>query len=121
MKQLNPFYWLGVFWARFNYKRNFRIFRKECQRAENLSADKNGKRFRVYKSTDGRYQSLCAENITYLKNRGAIRTKTDMGVISKHCLYDTQTHTNLHPVYLNVDLKLKVVTGRDLSAKKEEK
>jgi hypothetical protein len=107
MKQLNPFYWLGVFWARFNYKRNFRTFRKECQRAETLSADNNGRRFRVFKSKDGSYNALSGENITFLRNRRVIRSNSDMGLLSKSCLYDTQTHTNLHPVYLNIDLKLK--------------
>jgi hypothetical protein len=120
IKQLNPFYWLGVLYARFNYKLNFRRFRRECQRAERLSADHNGKRFRVFKAKDGRYQALCPENITLLKNRGAIRQKEDLGVTSKHCLYDTLTHTNLHPVYLNVDLKLKDLNGKLLKQVKQE-
>lgn len=108
IKQLNPFYWLGVLYARFNYKLNFRRFRRECQRAENLSTENNGRRFRVFKITKDRYKALSGENITLLRNRKLIFKKTDLGVLSKGCLYDTLTHTNLHPVYLNVDLKLKI-------------
>ena len=108
IKQLNPFYWLGVLYARFNYKLNFRRFRRECQRAERLSSDDNGKRFRVFKTTKDNYQALSGDNITFLRNRKAIRTNADMGLLSKSCMYDTLTHSNLHPVYLNVDLKLKI-------------
>lgn len=120
IKQLNPFYWLGVMYARFNYKLNFRRFRRECQRAERLSADHNGKRFRVFKTTKDRYQAWSGDNITLLKNRKLIFKKSDMGLLSKSCLYDTLTHTNLHPVYLNVDLKLKDLNGKLLKQAKQE-
>lgn len=110
MKQLNPFYWFGVLYARINYKLNFRRFRRECQRAENLSSEQNGKRFRVFKSKDGSYKALSGDNIRLLQHKHApgLRTKQDLGLLSKSCLYDTLTHTNLHPVYMNVDLKLKM-------------
>jgi hypothetical protein len=122
MKQLNPFYWLGVLYASLNYKFNFRRFRRECQRAENLSAEKNGKRFRVFKSKDGSYKALSGDNIRLLHNRKVpgIRTKQDLGLLSKSCLYDTLTHTNLHPVYLNKDLKLKYVETRHTASDRKE-
>ncbi len=120
IKQLNPFYWLGVLYARFNYKLNFRRFKRECQRAENLSAENNNKRFRVFKISKDRYQALSGNNITFLINRGAIRRKTDMGLLSKNCLYDTLTHTNLHPVYLNADLKLKDANGNKINTSEKK-
>ena len=120
IKQLNPFYWLGVMYARFNYKLNFRRFCRECQRAENLSADNNGKRFRVFKTTKDKYQALSGDNITFLRQRKVLKTKKDMGLLSKSCLYDTLTHTNLHPVYLNADLKLKDVNGKPIKVIKNE-
>ena len=124
MKQLNPFYWLGVLYAGLNYRFNFRRFRRECQRAENLSAEQSGKRFRVFKYKDGSYKALSGDNIRLLHNRRVpgIRTKQDLGLLSKSCLYDTLTHTNLHPVYLNKDLKLKYVKTQGIASnEKEEK
>lgn len=120
IKQLNPFYWLGVMYASFNYKMNFRSFCRECQRAENLSADHNGKRFRVFKTSKDKYQALSGDNITFLRQRKVLKTKKDMGLLSKSCLYDTLTHTNLHPVYLNADLKLKDVNGKPIKVIKNE-
>lgn len=108
MKKLNPIYWLGVMYAHINYKNNFRKFRKECQKAETLSAENKGKRFRVFKERSGKYTSLSGDNIALLKKRGIIKTKADLSFLSKSCLYDTLTHTNTHPVYLNRDLKLKI-------------
>lgn len=112
IKQLNPFYWLGVAYARFNYKLNFRRFRRECQSAEHLSNEKNGMRFRVFKVSANRYKALSGENINYLRNRKLLKKNADLGVLSKNCLYDTLTHTNLHPVYLNKPLKLKIVNRK---------
>ena len=120
IKQLNPFYWLGVLYARFNYRLNFRRFRRECQRAETLSSDHNGKRFRVFKTANGKYQAWSADNITLLKNRKLKFKKSDMGLLSKSCLYDTLTHTNLHPVYLNANLKLKDSNGNLIKVTKKE-
>lgn len=122
MKQLNPFYWLGVMYALINYEFNFRRFRRECQRAENLSAEQNGKRFRVFKSTDGSYKALSGDNIRLLKHKRApgLRTKQDLGLLSKSCLYDTLTHTNLHPVYLNANLKLKNVQTQCIASNNKE-
>jgi len=122
MKQLNPFYWLGVLYAGLNYKLNFRRFRRECQRAENLSVEKNGKRFRVFKSKDGSYKALCGDDIRLLHNRKVqgLRTKQDLGLLSKSCLYDTLTHTNLHPVYLNMDLKIKLVETQGIASNGKE-
>lgn len=122
MKQLNPFYWLGVLYARFNYKLNYRRFRRECQRAETLSAENRGMRFRVFATDKGSFRALSGENITLLHNRKikGVRTNKDMGLLSKKCLYDTATHTNLHPVYLNVDLKLKNVKTQCIASKKKE-
>lgn len=107
IKQLNPFWWLGVAYARINYKLNFRRFRSECQRAEHLSNEKNGMRFRVFKVSSNRYKALSGENINYLRNRKLVKKNADLSGLSKNCLYDTLTHSNLHPVYLNVDLKLR--------------
>jgi hypothetical protein len=117
---LSPIYWLGVLYARFNYKLNLHRFRSECQRAESLSAQNNGQRYRVFKVSKNKYQSLSGNNIRLLKNRKIIKTKLDMGLLSKNCLYDTLTHTNLHPAYLNADLKLKDANGKLIKQAKPE-
>lgn len=108
MKKLNPVYWLGVLYAHINYTINFRRFREECQKAETLSDENNGKRFRVFKERNSKYLSLSGDDITFLKNKGVIKTKTDLSNLSKSCLYDTFTHTNMHPVYRGKNLKLRI-------------
>lgn len=108
MKKLNPVYLCGVLYAHINYKMNFHRFRKECQRAETLRNENNGKRFRVFKDRKGKYLSLSGDDITFLKNKGVIKTKTDLSNLSKSCLYDTLTHTNMHPVYRGKYLKLRI-------------
>ncbi len=104
MKKLNPIYLLGRTWAKLSLHVNFCRFRKACQLAEELRAQ-TGRRFRVFHGKNGRYLCLCKENINLLKHRGIIDPKTETGILSKHCLYDSLTHQNTHPVFMNKKIK----------------
>ena len=85
----------------------FRYFRKECRLAEQR-AKETGKRYRVY--LFDRYRALSREDIIRMKNHGVINKKEQTGMYSKLVLYDTATHSNTHPDFLNRKIQSKLCT-----------
>ena len=87
-------------------KQSFSAFRKAVIRAEKLSKENKGRRYRVYLNETG-YKIRCKEDFNRMKNRNLIPKKMDMGLLNPYALYDTLTHENMHPEFADRPLNIK--------------
>lgn len=98
----------GIIYAvqKYNQRKrlSFSTFKKKVHEAEQKAALEN-KRYRIY-SFGGKFHAVNKEDINFLKNRKYLSSKVDVGVVDKYCLYDTLTHSNLHPSFREMDLDI---------------
>lgn len=95
----------GLIFAVCRYKQRkdlkFKSFLKKVHEAEQKAIVEN-KRYRIY-SFRGKYRILSKADINFMRNRKIIPANIDP---EKFCLYDTYTHSNLHPQFRDKDLNI---------------
>lgn len=83
---------------RLNRLADFKHFRRECRRADEM-AHFNNKRYRVY--LYDRYMALTSDDVVALKKSKQLCKSQNLGVLSKEAFYDTQNRANTHPEFKN--------------------
>jgi nucleoside-triphosphatase THEP1 len=84
---------------RMNRRTGFRYFKRACRKANRLSKENDGKRYRVF--LFDKYRVWTREDVQRMKNQGIISKKEETGILSKNCFYDTTTGVNTHPQFSN--------------------